>query len=105
MNSASCLLSQVFVVSTVGGMPELNSKLSAGEQDLLAGSGTVEGEDGQKPPFNIRCYIICAALNPTFVLCSACGLASSGPYLTDCLAGKHCSAAASALERVPFSQL
>ncbi|CAL5229498.1 g12834 [Coccomyxa viridis] len=38
----------------VGGMPELNSKLSAGEQDLLAGSGTVEGEDGQKPPFNIR---------------------------------------------------
>lgn len=38
----------------VEGAPDLNSKLSAGEQDLLAGSGTVEGKDGKKPSFNIR---------------------------------------------------
>ena len=36
-------------------MPDLDSTLSAGEQDLLAGTGMVEGEDGKKPPFNIRC--------------------------------------------------
>ena len=53
----------------VEGMSELNSKLSAGEQDLLAGSGTVEGEDGQKPPFNIRCCITSAAFNPTLASC------------------------------------
>ena len=35
-------------------MSDLNSKLSAGEQDLLAGTGTVEGEEGHKPSFNIR---------------------------------------------------
>jgi len=36
-------------------MPDLDSTLSAGEQDLLAGTGLVEGEDGKKPSFNIRC--------------------------------------------------
>ncbi len=76
----SCLLSRVFVVLAVEGMPELNSKLSAGEQDLLAGSGTVEGEDGQKPPFNIRCCITCAALSTTFVLCLACGQIPKGSH-------------------------
>lgn len=47
----------MLLFSTAEGAPELNSKLSAGEQDLLAGSGTMEGEDGKKPPFNIRCCI------------------------------------------------
>ncbi len=35
-------------------MSDISSKLSAGEQDLLAGTGTVEGEEGHKPSFNIR---------------------------------------------------
>ena len=37
------------------GTPDLNSKLSSGEQDLLTGTGLVEGEGGKKPDFNIRC--------------------------------------------------
>ena len=40
------------------GAPDLNSKLSSGEQDLLAGTGLVEGKDGKKPDFNIRCLYI-----------------------------------------------
>ncbi|CAK0787287.1 hypothetical protein CVIRNUC_010505 [Coccomyxa viridis] len=36
------------------GTPDLNSKLSSGEQDLLTGTGLVEGEGGKKPDFNIR---------------------------------------------------
>ncbi len=42
------------------GTPDLDSTLSAGEQDLLAGTGLVEGEDGKKPPFNIRCCTLSA---------------------------------------------
>ena len=44
------------------GTPDLNSKLSSGEQDLLTGTGLVEGEGGKKPDFNIRCLSILCCL-------------------------------------------
>lgn len=47
-------LSRIVFFHAEGETSDLNSKLSAGEQDLLAGTGTVEGEEGHKPSFNIR---------------------------------------------------
>ena len=62
------------------GMPDLDTTLSAGEQDHHAGTGLVEGEDGKKPPSYIRCcnlFALCSLSHSSCCTVSELGFSNS----------------------------